>query len=183
MFRASGVSRAHFFWNLLRLAVPWCHLGMKTMMIFCLSLMFGVLAVAQPKPLQAFPAAKEGQQRFVIEVPQAEDEYALKVELVIGKTVPTDGVNRHFFGGKVEEVELKGWGYSYYEMKELGPMAGTRMAPQPGAKMVDSFVRVNHTLPMLRYNSRMPIVVYVPAGVEVRYRIWKAGEEVNANKG
>jgi ecotin len=62
-------------------------------------------------------------------------------------------------------------------------MAGTRMAPHPGAKMVDSFVRVNHTLPLLRYNSRMPIVVYVPAGVEVRYRIWKAAEERKAAEG
>lgn len=183
MFRASGVSRAHFFWNLLRNAILWCPIDMKTVTVLLLSLVCGISAFAQPKPLQAFPAAKEGQQRFVIEVPKAEDEYALKVELVIGKTVPTDGVNRHFFGGKVEEVELKGWGYSFYEMKELGPMAGTRMAPQPGAKMVDSFVRVNHTLPLLRYNSRMPIVVYVPAGVEVRYRIWKAAEERKAAEG
>lgn len=156
---------------------------MKMMMIFCLSLVCAVSAVAQPKPLQAFPAAKEGQHRYVIEVPKAEDEYALKVELIIGKTVPTDGVNRHFFGGEIEEVELKGWGYSYYEMKELGPLAGTLMKPPAGGKMVDTFVRVNHAPPLLRYNSRMPIVVYVPAGVEVRYRIWKATEEVMAAEG
>ena len=24
-----------------------------------------------------------------------------------------------------------------------------------------------------RYNSRLPLVIYVPDGVEVRYRIWK----------
>ena len=28
----------------------------------------------------------------------------------------------------------------------------------------------------MRYNSRLPIVVYVPAGVEVRYRIWRADQ-------
>jgi ecotin len=29
---------------------------------------------------------------------------------------------------------------------------------------------------MQRYNSRLPIVVYVPKDVEVRYRIWSASE-------
>ncbi|MBW2490657.1 MAG: proteinase inhibitor I4 serpin, partial [Deltaproteobacteria bacterium] len=28
-----------------------------------------------------------------------------------------------------------------------------------------------------RYNSRLPVVVYVPEGVEVRYRIWRAEPE------
>ena len=27
---------------------------------------------------------------------------------------------------------------------------------------------------LIRYNSRMPIVVYAPEGVEVHYRIWSA---------
>jgi len=31
---------------------------------------------------------------------------------------------------------------------------------------------------MQRYNSRLPIVVYVPKEVEVRYRIWSAGETI-----
>ena len=27
---------------------------------------------------------------------------------------------------------------------------------------------------LVRYNSKLPLVVYVPAGSEVRYRIWAA---------
>jgi serine protease inhibitor ecotin len=30
---------------------------------------------------------------------------------------------------------------------------------------------------LLRYNSKLPLVVYEPSGFEVRYRIWAAGEE------
>jgi ecotin len=30
---------------------------------------------------------------------------------------------------------------------------------------------------LFRYNSRLPIVVYAPEGVEIRYRIWSAGPE------
>ncbi len=31
---------------------------------------------------------------------------------------------------------------------------------------------------LLRYNSKLPIVVYAPKDVEVRYRIWSASEKV-----
>jgi ecotin len=27
---------------------------------------------------------------------------------------------------------------------------------------------------LVRYNSRLPLVIYVPEGVEVRYRVWRA---------
>lgn len=31
---------------------------------------------------------------------------------------------------------------------------------------------------MLRYNSKLPIVVYTPENVEVKYRIWKAEDKI-----
>ena len=31
---------------------------------------------------------------------------------------------------------------------------------------------------LLRYNSRLPVVVYVPQGFDVRYRIWTAGAQI-----
>jgi ecotin len=154
--------------------------------LFCVLLSFlcsAGLSMGQSDPLKAFPAAKEGQMRYVITVPKIEVEESHKVELIVGKTVQTDGVNRTFFGGKMEEVELKGWGYSYYEVKELGPMASTLIGVPEGQKPVEAFVRMNHQLPLLRYNSRMPIVVYLPEGVELRYRIWDAGKEEIAPKG
>jgi len=30
----------------------------------------------------------------------------------------------------------------------------------------------------MRYNSRLPLVIYVPQGVEVRYRIWRGDDKV-----
>ena len=108
----------------------------------------------------------------MIELPALEDESLRQVELVIGKTVLTDGVNRHFLGGKVTRETISGWGYSYFELKAIGPMAGTLMAGPPDAPQVDTFVQVRHDFGLLRYNSRMPLVVYVPEGVEVSYRLW-----------
>ena len=43
---------------------------------------------------------------------------------------------------------------------------------KPGGKKVEAFVG---GAPLkIRYNSRLPVVVYAPEGVEVRYRIWSA---------
>ncbi|VEB56920.1 ecotin [Salmonella enterica subsp. enterica] len=35
---------------------------------------------------------------------------------------------------------------------------------------------------MLRYNSKLPIVVYTPANVDVKYRIWKADANVQKRR-
>ncbi|MBE9367223.1 proteinase inhibitor I11, ecotin [Klebsiella pneumoniae] len=32
---------------------------------------------------------------------------------------------------------------------------------------------------MLRYNSKLPIVVYTPSNVDVKYRIWRADETIS----
>jgi ecotin len=134
--------------------------------------------------MTAFPPAEEGMARYVITLPKQEDESAFKVELFIGKTVRTDAVNRYFFGGTLETENIPGWGYDRYILRKLGPMAGTLMAVDPGAPLVERFITTGGGLRLFRYNSRLPIAVYVPAGVEVRYRLWRADPNVaRAQKG
>lgn len=127
--------------------------------------------------MKAFPPAEEGMTRHVLKLPKKEDESLFKVQLMVGKTVETDGVNRHFFGGRMKAVNIEGWGFTRYVLDELGPMAGTLMAPRPGGKTVREFVPLGGEPYLIRYNSRLPVVVYVPEGVEVRYRIWTAPED------
>lgn len=124
--------------------------------------------------MKAFPPAEQGMTRYVIALPQQEDESALKVELIIGKTVKTDAVNRYFFGGTLKTETIPGWGFDRHVLRELGPMAGTLMAVDPNAPQVERFITLGGEPQLLRYNSRLPLVVYVPAGVEVRYRLWRA---------
>src|SRR5688572_24315221 len=124
--------------------------------------------------MQACPPSEEGMTRHVINLAKQEDETAFKVELIVGKTVKTDAVNRYFFGGTLETESIAGWGFDRYILRELGPMAGTRMAVDPDAPQVERFVGLGGEARLLRYNSRLPLVVYVPTGVEVRHRIWRA---------
>ncbi|MDP6337606.1 MAG: ecotin family protein, partial [Verrucomicrobiota bacterium] len=57
----------------------------------------------------------------------------------------------------------------------LGPVASSLIGVPPGTPSVHKFVQGPSKL--IRYNSRIPIVVYVPKGAEVRYRIWSATPE------
>ncbi len=123
--------------------------------------------------LKAFPAAAAGQTRHVITLPAQTDESALKVELILGKTQTVD-CNRQVFGGRLETRTAEGWGYDYYVLPTLGNAASTMMGCPPGSER-QAFVTTQEQ-PLIRYNSRLPVVVYAPSDVEVRYRVWRAGE-------
>ncbi len=149
-----------------------------------MKLMIGALALAiaavlpplagAADPLQAFPPAGQGMTRHVLTLPEKADESASKVEILVGKTVEVDPANRYFFGGQIAAVTIEGWGFTRYVVEKLGPMAGTLMASRPGAPKVPRFVPLGGDPFLIRYNSKLPVVVYVPEGTEVRYRIWSA---------
>lgn len=68
----------------------------------------------------------------------------------------------------------------YYRVAKFGPTATTRIGVRPSTPKVKKFVSIpSKTIP---YNSRIPLVVYVPEGGEVRYRIWKASETTEKAK-
>jgi ecotin len=130
--------------------------------------------------MKAFPPADEGMVRFVLPLPAREDESLVKVELIVGKSELLDEPNRYFFGGKIEEQTIEGWGFPKYVVSKLGPMAGTRIGVAPDVPKVNRFITLGGEPFLIRYNSRLPIVVYVPKDVEVRYRLWTADPDTTA---
>ena len=133
-----------------------------------------ITRAADDPNMKAFPPAEAGMTRYVITVPEQKDEYALKVELIIGQTVKTDTANHYFFGGTLETVAIEGWGFERYVLRKLGPMAGTLMAVDPNEPKIDRFIALGGEPKLYRYNSLLPLVVTVPSDVEVRYRVWRA---------
>ncbi len=126
--------------------------------------------------LKAFPAAQDGMGRSVIVLPHKErsEEGDFKVEILVGREMLTDGVNQVRLGNAIEPRKLEDSGYTYYEVTGPAETISTLMAPPEGAPKVKAFVTA---APLhIRYNSRLPIVVYAPSGYEVRYRIWSASE-------
>ena len=152
------------------------HFAIVTLLAFIASL----LSLKASDELAAFPPTEKGMVRHVLRLPKKDDEDAFKIELIVGKTVKVDAENRYFFSGKIEEQNIQGWGYVCYRISELGPMAGTLMAVDPAAPKEDRFVALGGEPYLVRYNSRLPLVVYAPEGVTVRYRLWSASAETMA---
>ncbi|QOV88321.1 ecotin family protein [Humisphaera borealis] len=121
---------------------------------------------------KAYPPAEKGMVRYVIILPAQKNEENFKVELIVGKKVIADSVNNFALGGKVEEVNIEGWGFNRYVVKEIGNMMGTLIG---GGVPQEKWVSIQPKL--VRYNSRLPIAVYVPEGAEVKYRIWSTPPE------
>jgi ecotin len=154
----------------------------KISAILVLFICFSAIATNAGDNMQAFPPPEKGQLRYVLQLPEQDDESLYKVELIVGRTVETDKTNQYFFGGNIIEETITGWGFPRYILKELGPMAGTLMAVDPNAPQVDRFIHLGGEPYLIRYNSRLPVVIYVPQGVEVRYRIWRTDSEMRIVK-
>lgn len=152
-----------------------------------LILLAGVTAFAQDKTDQykmkradgkenvdAFPKAKEGYQQVYIQVPTDKNEHDLKIEFFVGIETMVD-CNNHSLSGNVQSKDLEGWGYSYYEVEYKGQMFSTKMGC---GNQKDTKKFVSFQPEIVRYNSKLPVVLYVPKDMEVRYRILRPDSDM-----
>ncbi|MCK9516756.1 MAG: ecotin family protein [Ottowia sp.] len=121
--------------------------------------------------LQAFPPAEPGYRRHVIVLPPRNDEDQRRVELTGGKVMPVD-CNVHGMDGQFNQQDVQGWGYTYWTLESEQQVRSTMMMC-PDNRKHDAFVQTESVL--IRYNSRLPVVVFVPEGLSLRWRIWEAG--------
>lgn len=135
-------------------------------------------ASAQPlEKVAPYPKADKGMKHQVIQLTPEKDESTLKVELLIGQTLEVD-CNKHRLGGELDSKTLEGWGYDYYVFDKVTSPVSTMMACPDGKKEKKFITAYLGEDGMLRYNSKLPIVVYTPENVEVKYRIWKAEDKI-----
>lgn len=149
------------------------------------SLSTGLATAAQPlATLAPYPQAEKGSIRQVIELPTRQNESSYKIELLIGRTLEVD-CNQHVLAGQLQVGTVQGWGYDYFVFKTPekadAAMTMSTMMACPDGNNRKKFVTANlGTAGMLNYNSKLPIVVYTPANVEVKYRTWKASETLGS---
>lgn len=119
-----------------------------------------------------FPAPKKDMLRKVIYLPKKANEEYYHVELLIGIEKRVD-CNRYMLGGKLETRNLPERGYSYLYVDNLTDIGTTTIPCIPGDVGIHFITAALGAGAMQPYNSSVPLVIYVPEGVEVRYRIWK----------
>lgn len=61
----------------------------------------------------------------------------------------------------------------------LGELNGAKPDPQGDTR---KFVGIGGEPQFFRYNSRLPLVVYAPEGVEIRHRVWRPGAKVEVDQ-
>ncbi len=154
-------------------------MGISTKFTTSLLALTSVAAYAQPVDISMFPNAQRGFQRIIISVPARRDEANWKIEFYAGKVMTVD-CNRHSMGANLQQHDLQGWGYNYWTIDPTVPVMSTRMGCPRGTTR-QAFV--NGQSITERYNSKLPLVFYVPSGFQVRYRLWSvAGGEMVAGQ-
>ncbi|GMV77769.1 MAG: hypothetical protein AMXMBFR79_09040 [Chitinophagaceae bacterium] len=122
-----------------------------------------------------FPKVEKDFKRVVIQVPATINDASRQIEIFVGKQEMVD-CNRHTLMGEIAEKELEGFGYNYYIVHSKGEFTSTLMAC-PDNKKIKKFITFVPRI--MRYNSKMPIVFYIPNGFEVRYRILTASKTMH----
>ncbi|MCL2919203.1 serine protease inhibitor ecotin [Shewanella litorisediminis] len=125
-----------------------------------------------------FPAPSAGMVQHILTLPTLENEANYLVEVQIGQTKLVD-CNKHSLRGELQTKDLKGWGYNYYEVAEIAEGPSTMMACFDNAK-TEAFVRIPGDF-KFAYNSKLPMVFYIPEGAELKYRVWRADTVFNTS--
>ena len=144
-------------------------------------LLFNTVALSDTDVIKPYPPAEKVYKRMVINLKAVADENDKKLEIIIGKTIKAD-CNHHWFGGQLDEKTVPGWGFSYYILTSVKAPASTLMACPPEKKDQNTFVQIHGDNHLYRYNSKLPVVVYVPIDFEVLYRIWTTTNETGSAK-
>lgn len=133
--------------------------------------MFTTADYSSTKETKMYPAPKEGQVQHILTLPKLDNEADYMVEIQIGQTKMVD-CNKHGLSGELKQQTVKGWGYNYYQVDSISEGPSTMMACFDEAK-TEKFLPIRDDL-MLKYDSRLPKVFYLPENTQIRYRVWKA---------
>lgn len=130
-------------------------------------------AVTVAQALRTVPASLPGYRRHVFYLPARPDEDRLEVELFGGKVVQADNCNPPSLQGRFEPHSLRGVGHMYWVLQSDGEVITTAMgcAPAPAPGLTFAAVPSGR----IRYNSRSPLVVFIPEPLALRYRVLTLG--------
>lgn len=132
-------------------------------------------AAQKLKEVAPYPAVNKDSNRHVIWLANQADESQYKVEILATKSGLKD-CNTVSYNANLKVQTLEGWGYDYYRVDNLQGPNSTLMACDNKQKRKAN-IPVNFAdQDLLRYNSKLPIVIYAPKDIDIQYRIWQAAK-------
>ena len=151
-----------------------------------LSALAALAGVAIPRlNLTGYPEPAPGLKRWVIQpsglLPKSADPLISahpldwRIQLIVGQTVTLDCNTKRLSGsGMTMRMLPKASGKALFEVK--GPVAviSTKMACPDDQPTRTSFLSLGKQPYLIPYNASWPIVVDLPVGTELRWRVWKA---------
>lgn len=135
--------------------------------------------------LSGYPAPADDLTRWVIQLPgvlprdqatiSSQHPIDWRVQLIVGKSVTQDCNQQRFTGKGMRILPVKDLkGRVLFEVPGPVVVISTRKACLPGTPTRESFLVIGRRPYVIPYNASFPIVVDVPQGFEVRWRLWKA---------
>lgn len=121
-----------------------------------------------------YPNPRPEHTQHVLTLAKNAEEATLKIEIQIGRTQAVD-CNKHSLMGTVNNETLKGWGFQYYVVENVQQGPSTMMACFDKAT-TNKFLFLPRSL-FVPYNSQLPIVIYTPSDIQIRYRLWTTTAE------
>ncbi len=151
-----------------------------------LSSLAALPGVAIPRlDLTGYPEPALGLKRWVIQpsglLPKSADPLISahpldwRIQLIVGQTVTLDCNAKRLSGtGMIMRMLPKASGKALFEVK--GPVAviSTKMACSDDQPTRTSFLSLGKQPYLVPYNASWPIVVDLPVGTKLRWRVWKA---------
>ena len=135
--------------------------------------------------LSGYPAPAPGLQRWVIQpsglLPKTSDPLVSahpldwRIQLIVGEEVTLDCNLQRLSGpGMTMRMLPQASGKALFEVKGPLRVISTRKACPPGEPEKRSFLSLGLQPYLVPYNPSWPIVVDLPKGAELRWRLWKA---------
>ncbi|WP_137227057.1 serine protease inhibitor ecotin [Shewanella sp. MEBiC00475] len=120
-----------------------------------------------------YPVPEAGMVQHILTLPALNNEQQYLLEVQIGQQKMVD-CNKVRLIGEISSLSLPGWGYIYYQVDNIIQGPNTLMMCTEPKK--EKFIVLNKSMTQ-PYDSRQPIVFYLPEGTDLRYRVWKTASD------
>jgi ecotin len=107
----------------------------------------------------------------VINIQPMANESLYRIEFYAVKSTEVDDCNKHYLLGDFEVKNVEGYGYPYYIFNSNQQIISTKMGCGNDVKKIKNVP--SGKTETIRYLSLLPIVIYTPQMIDVKYKIWK----------